>query len=429
MYVAVFMLIDRKDRRQVSRKRKFGKGMAAVLVAVILTTSVTMIGEQVKGEQVSVSDNDFYSKACALLDGYSGRLLYGKNAQDPMANASTTKILTCIVALENGDVSGEIEASTRAARQPKVRLGMKVGTKYVVKDLLYCLMLESYNDCAVSIAESVAGTVEDFAVLMNKKAKEIGCEDSYFITPNGLDDENEGGFHHTTAQDLCRIMRYCAWESPRSDQFLEITRTSTYQFSDGDGISHTASNHNQLLTTMSGALSGKTGFTGNAGYCYVMAYEKDGKRFCAAFLACGWPNNKNYKWKDAKKLITYANDNFKKEDLYQEPKIPSLVLEGCHGEDAGLKDWGTPVEIQPYMMDGAEELSYMLAEEDQVSYSVRFEKGVAAPLQKDTIVGVYEIKLNDTVVRQYAILAGGYADTWDIYELARLILISFLPLA
>lgn len=424
--MAVFMFMDRK-KETFGIRRKLWRKCTAITLVFFLALPLAGAKETVKGEQAAVSDDDFYSRACALLDGYSGRLLYGKKAQDPMANASTTKILTCIVALENGDTSAKIEASKRAAGQPKVRLGMKVGSAYCVKDLLYCLMLESYNDCAVAIAESVAGTVEDFAVLMNQKAEEIGCEDSYFITPNGLDDKNENGFHHTTAQDLCRIMRYCVWESPSREQFLEITRTSAYQFTDEDGISHSASNHNQLLTSMDGALSGKTGFTADAGYCYVMAYEKDGKRFCAAFLACGWPNNKNYKWKDAKKMIAYANEHFEKCNLYQEPQIPSLVLEGCHGENAGLGDWKSSLTIQPYMKDSAEELYYMLADDDKVDYCVRFEKGVKSPIHESDAVGAYEIRLNDTMVRQYALLAGNYADTWDFYQFARLIFTSFLP--
>ena len=122
-----------------------------------------------------------YSKSYALLDADTGRLLVGKEEDNPMSNASTTKILTCIVALENCDLQDVATVSANAASQPRVRLGMKEGEQYPLKDMLYGLMLESYNDCAVVIAEHVAGSVEAFADMMNKKASEIGCKDTYFI--------------------------------------------------------------------------------------------------------------------------------------------------------------------------------------------------------------------------------------------------------
>ena len=174
-----------------------------------------------------------------------------------------------------------------------------------MKDLLYGMMLESFNDCAYAIAEHVGGSTEGFAKLMNEKANEIGCLGTYFITPNGLDAENDISFHHSTAGDLCVIMSYCAWKSPKSTQFLEITQTMQYTFETKEG-QMVFSNHNRLLKETDYCISGKTGFTTKAGYCYVAAVEKDGRRMCLSLLGCGWPNNKNYKWADAKSLVEYA---------------------------------------------------------------------------------------------------------------------------
>lgn len=128
-----------------------------------------------------------YSKSCAMVDGDSGRLLYGKEAQTALPNASTTKILTCIVAMEQCKPDEVVTFSAKAASQPKVHLGAKKGEQFYMQDLWYGLMLESYNDCAYAIAEHVAGSAEKFAALMNEKAKKIGCTDSHFVTPNGLD--------------------------------------------------------------------------------------------------------------------------------------------------------------------------------------------------------------------------------------------------
>ena len=251
-----------------------------------------------------------YSKSCAMVDGDSGRLLYGKEAQTALPNASTTKILTCIVAMEQCKPDEVVTFSAKAASQPKVHLGAKKGEQFYMQDLWYGLMLESYNDCAYAIAEHVAGSAEKFAALMNEKAKKIGCTDSHFVTPNGLDAKDEQGEHHTTAYDLCRIMSYCAWKSPVSKQFLEVTQTRSHTFQSLEGTGYAVSNKNALLDMMDHVITGKTGYTSKAGYCYVAALEEGGRHYAIALLACGWPNHKNYKWSDAKTLFQYGMDAY-----------------------------------------------------------------------------------------------------------------------
>ena len=132
----------------------------------------------------SLSQNQILAKSCAVMDGYNNRILLDKNAYAPMANASTTKIMTCILTLEHADLDNLVLISENASNQPKVRLGLVTGKEYILKDLVYGLMLESFNDCAVAIAEHVAGDVEAFAEMMNDKAEELGCKDTYFVTPN-----------------------------------------------------------------------------------------------------------------------------------------------------------------------------------------------------------------------------------------------------
>ena len=240
--------------------------------------------------------------------------------------ASTTKIMTCILALEKQKEGQVVTASAYAAGRPKVRLGVKDQEQFYLKDLLYSLMLESHNDSAVVIAEGIAGTVEEFAKLMNGKAEELGCSDTHFVTPNGLDDSDEGGVHSTTARDLALIMRYCIMQSPCREEFLEITRTKNYQFSDVQGNrSFSCANHNAFLDMMDGALTGKTGFTSDAGYCYVGALKRDGRTFIVALLACGWPNNKSYKWADTRKLMEYGIANYQYRDVWEEVELQISV--------------------------------------------------------------------------------------------------------
>ena len=176
--------------------------------------------------------NQLFATAACLMDGDTGRVLFGKRETDPMAMASTTKIMTCILALENGQEQTVATASAKAAAAPKVHLGVREGEQFLLGDLLYSLMLESHNDAAVMIAETIGGSVEEFASLMNEKAAAIGCTDTHFVTPNGLDASDAGGDHHTTAADLARIMRYCVWISPKAAQFLAVTQTRSYTFWD-----------------------------------------------------------------------------------------------------------------------------------------------------------------------------------------------------
>ena len=255
---------------------------------------------------------ELYARSAVVIDGSSGRVLFGKNADETMPMASTTKIMTCILALENGDPEDIVEVSQNAAGQPEVHLGAGVGETFYLKDLLYALMLESYNDAAVMIAEQVSGSVEEFAGLMNQKAKELGCNETHFVTPNGLDSTDDDGVHQTTAQDLARIMKYCVWDSPKSAEFLEITQARSYFFSNVKGTrSYACGNHNAFLDMYEGVISGKTGFTSAAGYCYVCAVESEGRKFAGVVLACGWPYNRTYKWKDMTKMMDYAKKHYR----------------------------------------------------------------------------------------------------------------------
>lgn len=329
-------------------------------------------------------DIALYATAAVLMDADSGRVLFGRNEDTPMAMASTTKILTCIIVLENASPEETVSVSAYAASMPKVKLYVNKGEQYTVGDLLYSLMLESHNDSAVVLAEHVGHkllegglaekpveehTVEEskkavsaFAGLMNEKAVELGCKDSWFITPNGLDATQEFTLsdgtviqkeHCTTAAELALIMSYCIGGSPESETFLKITRAANHSFS-ANGRSYSCVNHNAFLGMMDGALSGKTGFTNKAGYCYVGSLRRDGRTFVVALLACGWPNNKGYKWSDTRKLMQYGVDNY----FYR-----SFLEEGTAFDESLLK----PVPVlngQTDVLGGTAYAHIAIAEED-----------------------------------------------------------------
>lgn len=381
------------------------------LIAILLffQTNITAYAADVPKE------SELYAKSAILMDADSGRILYEKNGHEALANASTTKILTCILALENCDLDSQVTVSGYAASQPKVRLGMREGQTFYLRDLLYGLMLESYNDCAVAIAEFISGDTKGFAGMMNDKAKEIGCEDSYFITPNGLDAEDDQGFHHTTAADLARIMRYCIRQSERTEDFLTITRTEQYSFSDVEGnSSYSCYNHNAFLQMMEGALSGKTGFTGTAGYCYVGSLVRDGKTYIVALLACGWPNNKSYKWADTKKLMTYGIENFRKQDLDDCPidssRLKPIEAVGGQGRKIGAAAWVQPV-VEPQKEGEIDTLLLAPGEEIEISYELA--EQLYAPVEQGTYIGKVSYLLGGKTLREYRIIAGNSVEKID----------------
>lgn len=357
--------------------------------------------------ETTVKESELYARSAVLMDADSGRILYEKEGETPLPMASTTKIMTCIVALENGILEDEVEVSEYAASMPDVQLHIRKGEHYILRDLLHSLMLESHNDSAVAIAEHIGGSVEGFADLMNQKAREIGCKDTYFITPNGLDAEKEistaeGGkqtvMHSTTAADLARIMSYCIKRSPKKEDFLDITRTSSYSFSNLEGNrSFSCNNHNAFLTMMEGALSGKTGFTGKAGYCYVGALERDGKTFVVALLACGWPNNKTYKWSDTKKLMKYGLKNFQKRNISDET-VSEEWLREIPVSDAKTEHLYGTASLNVYIKDDTEPPVLLMKEEEKIEVSAQVEDHLTAPVSTDQTVGTIQYLLNGEVL-------------------------------
>lgn len=399
------MRILEKYRSHI-QKRRCSK-VAAVIAAAALLCFCQSSACQVRaeGEKDALQ---LYAQAAVLMDADSGRVLYGKNPEEVLPMASTTKIMTCILALEYGNPDEIVEASSYAVSMPKVKLHVKAGEKYRLNDLLYSLMLESHNDSAVVIAEAVGGSVENFAAMMNQKARDIGCFDTYFITPNGLDAVvNESGkTHSTTAADLARIMAYCVTESSEKERFLEITRTISYDFTNAEGSrSFHCNNHNAFLGMMEEALSGKTGFTNNAGYCYVGAVESEGRVFTVALLACGWPNNRSYKWSDMKKLAAYGMERYQYRDIYEERTFDDIPV---RGGIAGER--GTPYEeafVSVSVEQEEKSLPRLLCEEDRVEVRTRVETVLDAPVAAGTKVGEVRYYLNGELIRSY----GVYADS------------------
>lgn len=345
-------------------------------------------------------DLNLYAKSAVLTDADTGRILYGKDAGTPMANASTTKIMTCLLAIESGKIQDTVTFSEHACSMPKVRLGCPTGTQFVLEDLLYSLMLESHNDTAAAIAEHVAGSVEAFADLMNERAAEFGCQNTHFVTPNGLDRSDKKGEHQTTAYDLSLIMAACI----QNDKFLEITETASKTISSIDGTFQAAlNNHNALLNMLDGVISGKTGFTAKAGYCYVGAYRQNDRTYTFALLACGWPNHKNYKWEDSKALISYGNDHYENRTILKEEEHQTIDLNRTMVKTFGKNHYYFTNTLS--VTKEACAFQILVSENDEITMNPQGQKELSFPVTEGDVVATEEILWNGLPVQTRRILA------------------------
>ncbi len=262
--------------------------------------------EKVLREEEPVLENPMgvlNARAACLMDAANGRVLFGKDENVELPMASTTKIMTCILALEHCQTDEIVTVSSYAASMPDVQMNIKAGEHYRLLDLLYSMMLESHNDSAVAVAEHVAGSEEEFCRMMTEKAKNLGCVQTMFGSANGLDRE----MHYTTASELALIASY-AMKNP---MFVKIIQTQTHTVKELDGKrTCLLSNINKYLYMDSDAMGIKTGFTGKAGYCFVGATAYEDTVLISVVLGSGWPPHKSYKWTDTKQLVEYGRTHF-----------------------------------------------------------------------------------------------------------------------
>lgn len=302
------------------------KKMLAILMALILTfnfvtpvsaTGVTSDAEATTEhpETTEYPDDpsrepDLVCNSAIVMDAATGQVLFEKNAHDKKYPASITKILTTLVALDNNvDFDETVTMSENAIwgiERNSTHIGLDVGEKVTVRDLMYATMVESANECAYAIAELVAGDLDSFAELMNKKIKEIGCENTHFVTPNGLHDDD----HYTCAYDMALITK----EALKNDTFRELAGTLSYVVPETNLADETRPlwNGNKMINPAESYYyeyceGGKTGYTTMANNTLVTFAEKDGLELICVILDCdGW----KYSYTDSKALYNYCYNNY-----------------------------------------------------------------------------------------------------------------------
>ena len=265
---------------------------------------------EIKQEIIETSSNatdipNINSRAAIVIDRNSKAILYGKSETEQRKMASTTKIMTAIVVLENANLPDIVTISKKAANTGGSVLGIKTGDKISVCDLLYGLLLVSGNDTAVALAEHVGGSIEGFADMMNKKAAELGLTNTHYVTPHGLDDDN----HYTTAYELAILTDYAL----NNKTFYNYVATKSYTINI-NGYPKTLRNTNELLGNLDGVYGVKTGFTNGANRCLVTSCKRGNLDIICIVLGA---DSKKFRTQDSIKLIEYCFSNYEVINLKQ----------------------------------------------------------------------------------------------------------------
>ncbi len=301
------------------------------------------------------------AQAYALLDADTGELLYGKNERLRLGMASTTKIMTAIVAIESCDVETVVTVGADAVGIEGSSIYLKKDEQLTLRELIYALLLESANDAACAIAIAVSGSVDEFTDAMNAKASELGLYDTHYENPHGLAEPT----HYTTAYDLSMLMAYCM----KNEYFADITGTKKKALAGSDSsYSRLLVNHNKLLSE-NGICGGKTGFTKKTGRCLVTYGEKDGARLCVSTL------NAPSDWNDHRSLYTLGYSLYKHTVLEKAGRMEESahVCGGIDGDESGL-----------YLSD---DIAVTLRDGVELTRIVKLKRFYYAPIEKGDVLG------------------------------------------
>jgi len=342
-------------------KKRFRFPIAVLLIChlfafcSVFASASTGLEEQALPVVASVSAQSYL-----LMDAQTGEVLSQSHADTKLPMASTTKIMTCLVALEEGELSDEVVIPQEAVGIEGSSIYLTRGEELTLSDLLYGLMLESANDAAVAIALHISGSVDSFAEKMNEKASQLGMTNTHFCNPNGLQAEE----HYSTARDLSVLMAYCM----QNPVFAEMTATQTKNIPAPGGKSRYLSNHNRLLRSYEDCIGGKTGYTKTAGRCLVSAAHRDGKTLICTTL--GAPDD----WNDHKNLYRYGFSLYHTEILCEKGSIcGTLPLVG--GEQSEIA------------YSCSEALSISLREGQAVTHDIELPHFVYAPTRAGDYFG------------------------------------------
>ena len=349
--------------------------------------------------QLPIAIPETNSRSCVVIDRNTNTILYGKNENTQRKMASTTKIMTATIIIENCNLNETIEISKKAAGTGGSRLGLKTGDKITIKDLLYGLMLRSGNDAAVALAEYAGGDIKGFAELMNKKAYELGLTNTHFQTPHGLDSDE----HYTTAYELALLSNYAL----NNTTFAQIVGTKNYTITI-NGYPKNLSNTNELLGNLDGVYGIKTGFTNGANRCLVSACKRNDMDIICVVLGA---DTKNYRTSDSIKIINYIFDNFKpinikeiinkKFEKWKNENLDKFIINKGISQNICLEIENIDKPIIPIRKDLI----------DSINISIDCPNFFESPLLEKTVLGNINVTISENLTFNYNI--------YNLYEIKR----------
>lgn len=350
-------------------------------------------------------------ETCILMDVKTGQVLYEKDAKKKMYPASTTKIMTAIVALEKGKLEDVIEVGAMPPMAEGSNINLKEGEKLNLEQMLNGLLINSGNDSALAIAEYIGGSISAFTKLMNQKAKEIGAEDTNYVNPHGLTDEN----HKTTAYDLALISRYALLNLPK---FREIVSTKYKEVPNSNNSNRQLENTNRLLWSYEGADGVKTGYTFAAGRNLVASATKDDWQLLAVVLKSGWDDI----WCDSASLLDYGFDNFQPIELAKKDEIVFTEKVRYGSNNLHIKSY--------------QSFSTILPKGIPVTKKVVLEENLTAPIKSGTVLGKLEFYQEGKNIGNVDLVAGEdvkrkistYWWFWFIIVILTIISLKTIPL-
>lgn len=356
------------------------------LAVIFVSLSIVLCTQNISAvsEKEAEAAPELSAHSAALYCVNTGEFLMNKNSSEKMPMASTTKILTSLITLESSAKNNKTVTFTKEMHSEGSSMYLKDGYKLLLSDLATGMMTVSGNDAANAAAISIAGSIEDFSVLMNKKAEEIGMSSSHFVTPSGLDDEN----HYSTAEDMSKLMAYAI----KNKSFAQLTaqKNAQVEFINPKDMRITYSNHNRLLSLYKYCTGGKTGFTKKAGRCLVTCAKKDGITLVAVTLSA--PND----WNDHIKMYDYG--------------FSCLTAVPANKDSFKVRLTGSSINYVTATPSNTDNIIVKKGEEDKIKVTVHLPMFIYAPVKKGQVVGSIEYKADNKIIAKRDIVSQMHCD-------------------
>lgn len=349
---------------------------------------------------INVCALDTSAKSAIVINGLSGSVIYSKNSDVKLPMASTTKIMTALILVEQNTPEKQVTVTDKMVRTEGSSMGLKVGDTVTYNDLLYGMMLSSGNDAANAAALSIGGSFEGFADIMNDKAAQLGLKNTNFVTPSGLNSDE----HYTTAYDLAILTMYAL----RNSQFKKVCSTKEKTLCYGTPpVKHTLSNHNRILSLYDGAVGVKTGFTKAAGRCLVTAAQRENTQIIAVTL------NDGNDWKDHINMLDYGFNNTV--DQVIDPILPGRI--SVIGSDKDSMELYT------------ESRTFGISAGDEITYKINLPSIVYPDIVENDILGSVDYYCNGDFISSAPITAkNGCTAVTDNMSMIEKILKKFMIL-